>query len=326
MQIINHMCYSACDEPRGFMTSKYKQLRKVLLRSFLFSVVLFLALSGLDIFQGVTAKRPKVRVETEYYFNVMAFDRVVALTFDDGPDPVKTKEILDVLKKHEVPATFFFLGSKALKYPEIVRLVHQSQYEIGNHSFSHSGNVHSSEDRLNYELDLTNKIIGNITYEPTILYRPPFLLDIGSDPPPDRNDHLVSLDWAMNAGYIPIGADIDSLDWQADSAEEIVENVLSNLENGHIILMHDGAQSQHTAQALDLLIPELKSRDYRFETVSDVIGLNAIPDMIISTELMFGLTDEVTNGDVTRLQTFLLKKGFLWHEPTGFLVISRERR
>lgn len=295
-----------------------KQLRKLVMRSVLFATLLFVVLSGIDFFTGVVAERSKALITTDYYYNVMAYDRVVALTFDDGPDPEKTLEILEILKRHQVPATFFFLGSKALQHPQLVKKVHDSGYEIGNHTFSHSENVHASKERLQYELDVTNKIIGNITGEQTLLYRPPFLLDIGSDPLPDKNGYPKALDWAMDDGFIPIGADIDSLDWKAESADEIVENVISTVDQGHIVFLHDGSESLFTAEALDKLIPELKARDYRFETVSSVIGLASAPKMTVNQDLQLGMTDEDTNGDVTRLQTFLLKEGVFRQEPTGY--------
>ena len=137
----------------------------------------------------------------------MAYDRAVALTFDDGPHPEKTLQILEILKRQQVPATFFFVGSQALKHPDIVQTVADSGYEIGNHSYSHSRNVHSSADRVKYELDVTNKIIANITGEQTLLYRPPFLLDIGSIR--FRTMNVVQLWTDFEAGYIPVGADID---------------------------------------------------------------------------------------------------------------------
>lgn len=299
------------------MSYKFKQnLRKIIFRGMIGLGFLFIVLSFVDFTVGVTASRPKAVINPDYYQNVMAYDRVVALTFDDGPDPEKTLRILNILKKHQVPATFFFTGSNALKYPEIVQMVHQSGYEIGNHSFSHSQKVHSSKERLKYELDVTNKIIGNITGESTILYRPPFLLDIGSDPIPDK-DRTVVMDWVLEAGYIPVGADIDSLDWSTNSRREITHNIFSTIQNGHIILLHDGSTGLATVEVLDGLITELKNRDYRFETVSDVIGLNSESRMVVNNDLTEKMTDENTNGDVTRLQTFLLKEGLYWEEPSG---------
>jgi cellulose synthase/poly-beta-1,6-N-acetylglucosamine synthase-like glycosyltransferase/peptidoglycan/xylan/chitin deacetylase (PgdA/CDA1 family) len=291
--------------------------RKYSFRFLVFGILALITVAFTDFVAGVVAERQPSIVDPGYYRNVMANDKIVVLTFDDGPDPQKTQQIVEVLDRQEVPATFFFMGSHALMYPEIVREVNNKGYEIGNHTYSHSHNVHDSEDRLAFELDVTNKIIGNITGEPTLLYRPPYLLDIGSDPVADPGGHSIKLEWAERNGYIPVGADIDSLDWAADSSQEVVDNVLNNLENGHIVLLHDGGEGEYTVEALDPLITELKARGYRFGTVSDVIGLNAAPTMTVTKDLQPGDTDATTDGDVTRLQTFLLKEGALLMEPSG---------
>lgn len=275
------------------------------------------SLAVTDFISGVVAFRQPLLVDSGYYYNVMAEDRIVALTFDDGPDPIKTREIMQILDRQEVPATFFFMGSQALAHPEVVKEVYNKGYEIGNHTYTHSYRVHETKERLAVELDVTNKIISNITGEPTLLYRPPFLLDIGSDPIPDQQASSEKLFWAVNDGYLPIGADIDSLDWKAETSQEIIDNVLNNLESGHIVLLHDGGLGLHTTQALEPLIEELKARDYRFGSVSDVIGLNAAHTMLVQQEMMVGDTDELTEGDVSRLQTFLLKEGLYLQSPTG---------
>lgn len=300
------------------MSKKYQHaVRKVLFRLSVAAFFMFIVFGGADFVSSVTADRPEVTVNNDYYNNVMAYDRAVALTFDDGPHPEKTLQILEILKRQQVPATFFFVGSQALKHPDIVQTVADSGYEIGNHSYSHSRNVHSSADRVKYELDVTNKIIANITGEQTLLYRPPFLLDIGSDPVPD-DERSAALDWILEAGYIPVGADIDSLDWDASSTDELITNVLNSAESGHIILLHDGTEGPYTLPALETLIVELKARDYRFTTVSEIVGLNSADEMMVTNDLARGMSDENTNGDVTRLQTYLLREGYFMHEPTGY--------
>lgn len=263
------------------------------------------------------ASRSPFLVDPGYYRNVMANDKIVALTFDDGPDPVKTRQVLAILDRQEVPATFFFTGSHALKYPDIVRETYDKGYEIGNHTFTHSRDVHQDQDRLALELDVTNKIISNITGEPTVLYRPPYLLDIGSDPVADPDGHSVKLEWVEKNGYIPVGADIDSLDWSATSKSEIIDNVMSGINSGHIVLLHDGGEGIYTIEALEELIIELKANGYRFANVSEVIGLHAAPTMTVDQDIKLGDTDLTTAGNVSKLQRFLLKEGYFLAEPTG---------
>lgn len=297
--------------------SKKKLLRKVLFRGLVVIVLLLLAVGVADFALGVVANRTRPLVDMGYYNNVIGSDKVVALTFDDGPHAEKTPQILEILDRQEVTATFFFMGSSSLDNPHLVRLTHEKGYEIGNHTFTHAREVHSSKERLEYELNITNKIVGNIIGQPTIIYRPPFLLDIGSDPVPDPSGHGNALEWASDAGYIPVGADVDSLDWAARNSQEVIDNVLNGMPYGHIVLLHDGGEGPHTVEALEPLIIELKARGYQFVSVSDIVGLHAAPSMTVTQDLKLGDTDLLTSGNVTRLQTFLLKEGEYAQDTTG---------
>ncbi|MDQ3008883.1 MAG: glycosyltransferase [bacterium] len=300
------------------MSARKKKLaRKLTLRGLLFIGLAFLMIAIIDFVLGVRSEHAVTKIDAGYYNNVIGRDKVLALTFDDGPDPVKTRQIMDILERQEIPATFFFMGSSSLTHPEIVKETANRGYEIGNHTYSHSWDVHQSKERLELELDVTNKIISNITGQDLILYRPPFLLDIGSDAIADPGGHSEKLAWAEDAGYIPVGADIDSLDWAANSSQEVIDNVMSSLDHGHIILLHDGGEGKYTIDALEPLITELKSEGYKFTTVSEIIGMHSAPEMLVSEEIALNDTDEVTSGDVTRLQTFLLKENFFPLEPNG---------
>ncbi|MCK5506449.1 MAG: glycosyltransferase, partial [Thermodesulfovibrionia bacterium] len=176
--------------------------------------------------------------------------------------------------RHNVPATFFFLGLNVLQHRWVVKEVYEAGFDIGNHTFTHSPNVHSSERRLKWELNATNKLIEDITGRSTALYRPPMLLDIGSDPTIDPDAPELPLMWAANNGYFVVGVDIDPKDWSANSPDEVIANLKETIADGHIILFHDGGEDvRHVVEALETIIKELKSQGYEFVTISNLFGL-----------------------------------------------------
>lgn len=298
--------------------SKQKFFRKFIFRLTIFSAIIILALFCYDFFLGTFYYARQNRVDAKYYNNIIGQDKIVALTFDDGPDPKNTPIILDILNKHEVKATFFLMGNAIVKNPDLVSTIDNSGHEIGNHTYTHSPDVHSSYQRMKLELDSTNKLISNITGKAPVLYRPPFLLDIGSDPLNDLNTPNQKMQWVSDLGYISVGADVDSLDWAVKTKEDLINNVVSGLEYGHIVLLHDGGEGKLTIEALDELIITLKDRGYEFSTVSEIIGLNAASQMIPTQDVSFGMRDEQSNGSVSALQRFLLKEGLFDHEVTGY--------
>ncbi|MBI3956635.1 MAG: glycosyltransferase [Candidatus Kerfeldbacteria bacterium] len=283
--------------------------RQWVFRSITAAIIVAIVALVADFIFGILSRRMPVHMDLSYYQNIIADQKVVALTFDDGPDPVKTPKIMEILKRYEVPATFFFMGSHALKYPEVVKMAQDAGFEIGNHTFSHSNKVHSSKLRLGVELNLTNKIIEGITGEPTELYRPPFLLDIGSDATIDPATPMAPLEWASNAGYVVVGVDIDSKDWAATSADEVYHRVVDAAEDGHIILLHDSDVEHYTVKSLERIIITLKERGYRFALASELLGLDAAAKVNLTANLRRGMTDDTTNGSVSALQTFLTKEG-----------------
>ncbi len=206
----------------------------------------------------------------EYYYSAEN-NKKIALTFDDGPTPEDTRAIVEVLKTYNVPATFFFIGEHVVLYPEVASYVASEGYSIGNHTFTHSLSVHDSPERLGIELGATTRVIERTTGVRPTLYRPPYLLAIGIDPAP--NPWIVpqaANQWALSLGYMPVGIDIDSLDWNAKTAEEVVANFENNLrEDRHIALFHD---TPHTAEALEEIIPMLQSQGYQIVSLEEVLA------------------------------------------------------
>lgn len=258
-----------------------KKKRKFYFRFITISlIVIFLLITMYMAVSIATVSSKDLQSKTKdyynYYYTSPTNTKKIALTFDDGPHPDTTREIMAILKKYQVPATFFFLGKNVLTNRQIAREAQEAGFEIGNHSFTHSLNIHNSERRLRWELNATNKLIEDITGKPTVLYRPPYLLNIGIDPTlnPDIEVEL-PLAWAAKIGYIPVGADIDSKDWQVDSPEEILANINKYVAHGHFILLHDGGDvnAKYTIPTLPTIIENLKQQGYEFATVSQILGV-----------------------------------------------------
>ena len=203
---------------------------------------------------------------------------LLALTFDDGPDPKWTPAILDVLKQENVPATFFIIGKNGQAYPDLVRRIVDEGHEIGNHSFTHPnlGEIPLSLTEL--ELNATQRLIESEVGRSTVLFRPPYFGDAEADKPQEVEPALV----AQRLGYIMVGVRIDPDDWQLPvTADQIVNRTIdratdSNPETrGEIILLHDsGGNRAATIEALPRLIHELQARGFRFVAVSDLAGLS----------------------------------------------------
>lgn len=250
-----------------------KQKRKKKFRFTLIFLLVFIISLTTNLAVGI-ANTPvnKIELDQDYYFNNN--DKKLALTFDDGPHEENTQKILAILKKNKVPATFFLLGQNIIGNQDIVKAIDKAGMEIGNHSFTHSKRVHRSPRKIRWELNSTSRLIEEVTGKPATLYRPPYLMDIGSDPIYLADDHSRALRWIKNAGYITVGADIDPKDWLSKSGEEVAQNLDKVIDNGHIILLHDGGGDQRNIiNSLDSIIKKYKSEGYQFVTVSNVLGL-----------------------------------------------------
>jgi poly-beta-1,6 N-acetyl-D-glucosamine synthase len=197
--------------------------------------------------------------------------RVAVLTFDDGPDPTWTPKILDVLERHRVPATFFVVGSRVLRYPEIVREEVARGFEIGAHTLSHADLGSLPAWRQDLELNVTQTAIEGATSISTSLLRLPYSAAASAM---SEND-LAAARRAAGSGYLLSFTDRNSYDWLRPGVNAIVNSAMPTRGEGAVILFHDsGGNRQQTVDALDVLIPKLKAEGYRFETVSGAAGLD----------------------------------------------------
>ncbi|MEH3103220.1 MAG: glycosyltransferase [Sphingomonas phyllosphaerae] len=205
-----------------------------------------------------------------------AHRRQIALTFDDGPDPVWTPPILDVLAREHAPATFFVTGANALGQGALLRRIVAQGGELGNHSTSHADLSRRSEAAIALELKATGRIVEAYTGRAMTLFRPPFL----GDADPDRRDELHATRVAARLGYLTVGLNVDPLDWQGPRAEVIARRVIAQVAAGtaerpaQIVLLHDsGGDRTETIKALPLIIRGLRARGYDFVPVSTLAGL-----------------------------------------------------
>ena len=200
-------------------------------------------------------------------------DKRIALTFDDGPDPTYTPAILDILKKAQVPATFFLVGANAELNPDLVRRTVDEGHEIGSHSFTHPNLSVVSPQQFDLELSSTQRLLESLTGRSTLLFRPPFAEDVE----PATPEQAAPVARAGELGYYTVGMGIDPLDWQpGKTAQHIVDSTLGQLHNqeGQIILLHDaGGVRSATVQALPMLLERLRGEGYRFVTVSNLMGV-----------------------------------------------------
>jgi cellulose synthase/poly-beta-1,6-N-acetylglucosamine synthase-like glycosyltransferase/peptidoglycan/xylan/chitin deacetylase (PgdA/CDA1 family) len=198
-------------------------------------------------------------------------DRTVALTFDDGPDPAWTPQVLEVLRRQGVPATFFVVGSRALDHPELVREEVERGHEVGSHTFTHAELGSVSTRRASLELSLTQTSLAGAAGVHTGLFRLPY----SSQASAATEKELQAAKEASNAGYLVVFTDRSSEDWRPVSVDAIVANATPGGTDGAVILMHDGGGDRsRTVAALDRLISGLRARGYRFVTVSELAGLH----------------------------------------------------
>lgn len=253
-----------------------KRKRKFLFRSFvLFLTILSLGITFDFLLNISTSQARDLSFDLEYYYSPKN-DKKLALTFDDGPSSSITEQILNILERNNVPGTFFLIGQNIVNNKDLVNKIFQAGNEIGNHSFTHTRGVHNSQKRMLWELNSTNKLIEDFTGHSSILYRPPFLLDIGSSPSNAYDEEQKpSYDWAENLGYLVIGSDIDPKDWRAKSPEDITTLLSKRINRGHIILLHDGdGEESYLIDSLDSIIKDYKSQGYEFVKLSELFGLN----------------------------------------------------
>ncbi|MBC2670180.1 glycosyltransferase [Novosphingobium piscinae] len=202
--------------------------------------------------------------------------RLVALTFDDGPDPTWTPRILDVLERFHVPATFFIVGENGVAQRGLLRRIAEDGDEIGNHSYTHPNMAEEAPAGIGLELNATQRLIEAYTGRSTRLFRAPYF----GDAEPTTADELQPALVAQRRGYTVVGLHVDPGDWQRPGTAAIVARTIAGVEHpapgrsGNVVLLHDGGGDRaQTLAALPLIIARLEHDGYRLVPVSTLAGL-----------------------------------------------------
>lgn len=186
-------------------------------------------------------------------------EKIVALTFDDGPDSSHTAQILDILDKQNVKASFFIIGKKAEQNEALIRRMQEEGHMIGNHSYSHDfffdlfGTKKMEQDLLK-----TEQLIEGITGSGPLLFRPPYGV---------TNPTVARV--VKKRGYKAVGWSVRSLDTVLQDEDKIVERIMDRLHPGAIILMHDDREI--TVKVLERIILKIKKEGYRFVGLEEIL-------------------------------------------------------
>lgn len=215
---------------------------------------------------------PSSQVFGKVYYEGNSSERVVALTFDDGPNEPYTSQILDILDGHGIDATFFAIGQNVILYPDVARRMVADGHIVGNHSYSHKAN-HAVTSQGCRDLAMAQTAIRDTVGLEPHLYRPPH----GKASPWE-------LECVEKANLVEVTWSVASRDQYVSSAKVFAKNILNEVEPGKIILLHDGYGTLHdcnladkslTVEALPFIIEHLQAQGYRFVTVNELLGVPA---------------------------------------------------
>ncbi|MBC5796614.1 polysaccharide deacetylase family protein [Sphaerospermopsis sp. LEGE 00249] len=203
-------------------------------------------------FQGATIK----------FATLPPNQKVIALTFDDGPWPKSTAQVLDILKKNNIPGTFFVVGQNVKNYPDLTRRIVAEGHSIANHTWHHWYH-HMNAQAAAYEVANTTDIIFKTTGVKSGLFRPPGGI---------MTNGVVS--YARNNKYAIIMWSSDSIDYSRPAVPRLINNIFKSAKPGGIVLMHDGGGDRtHTVQALPEIISRFRKQGYKFVTVPELLEM-----------------------------------------------------
>ena len=238
----------------------------------MFGLVLTGAVSAAAVAAGWQSMAPTGQWYGHTFTGLARGSRQLALTYDDGPNDPHTLRLLEVLAKHEVPATFFLIGRYVQQRPDIVREIVKAGHVVGNHTFTHPLLTLKSEAEIRRQLSdcrsaLHDAIGGTPTGKAANLFRPPF---------GGRRPAVLRI--ARELGLEPVMWNVTGYDWNAPPAAVIAQKVANQIRGGDVILLHDGGHKQmgadrsQTVVATDHLITRYKSEGFTFVTISKMMA------------------------------------------------------
>lgn len=239
-------------------------LRRNQVAMFLFTCCFLVITSGVYTL-GLHPNLEQWREQGIVVSSVDTKQKVIALTFDDGPDPEATAEVLQVLQQNKARATFFVLGLHAEEYPALVKDIQNRGHEIGSHGYSHNIRQYNNTDFARSDVRRSLDVIVSITG-----IRPHFLRPPGGFLSRDlvkycKEEKLLIVTWTPNADY---------KDWKAVNSSSLAKQIIAGIEPGQIILLHDGGKNRDVmTKALSLALPELSKLGYHFVTVGELLAL-----------------------------------------------------
>lgn len=217
------------------------------------------------------------KTKNRYYFEergdmiweVRTSQKVIALTFDDGPDPLETDNILEVLHQYDAKCTFFAIGKRIAAYPEVARRVIDEGHELANHTYNHVYfKKPISSRQIQQELELTEQEIVKVSGRHSSLFRPPGGM---------YDETLVDVSNRMGLKPVLWSWHQDTRDWNRPGVWSISSHVIRNAKSGDIVLFHDHVHGRsQTKEALKIILPELAKQGFRFVTVSELIQLSDV--------------------------------------------------
>ncbi|MDD5165762.1 MAG: polysaccharide deacetylase family protein [Candidatus Omnitrophica bacterium] len=241
-----------------------KIFKKIILPSLVVLVIIAFAVALFTVFfdQAVLVRKGTI-------YRVGGPNKVVALTFDDGPSPEWTPKILDELNKAGIKATFFMLGENVERYPEIARRVAEEGHEIENHTYDHHVLIYYKMDELEKEIKEAEKIIKSVTGKTTRYFRPPKAWLTGAEKKKLKEMGYGIVLWTLN-----------SKDWVNFHDKQITSYILRNIRPGDIILFHDsggvftteGGDRSQTVKTIPRLVRKLREKGYSFVTIDELIN------------------------------------------------------
>jgi peptidoglycan-N-acetylglucosamine deacetylase len=226
-----------------------------------------LGVAGLATVAGYNTMSPTSQLYGRTFIGLPRGSRLLALTYDDGPNDPYTWRVLEMLEHHGVKATFFLIGQFVQQKPDIARALVEAGHAIGSHTWDHPNLIFCPTSEVRRQLEQAQKAIFDATGVKPNLFRPPF----GGRRP-------TTLRTVRASGLLPIMWNVTCYDWKATSARQIVAHAERRIRGGDVILLHDGgygrmgADRSRTVEASDHILTRYKGEGYEFVTIPQMMG------------------------------------------------------